>query len=246
MGYDELIAEALATPFEGWDFGVFSGRMIEAAVPWSYEDLARERLTPASALLDMGTGGGELLSSLAPLPPRVAATEGYAPNLPIARRRLEPLGVEVRAVGEDDVLPFPDGSFDLVLNRHESYDPAEVWRVLADGGVFITQQVGGHDLEEINKALGAPLHEYRDWDLASASAGLSAAGFEIIWQQEAKISTTFHDIGALVLFLRITPWQVPGFEVARYGSELRALHASMPFEATAHRFALALRRVSVA
>ncbi|MEO3804959.1 hypothetical protein [Nonomuraea sp. B1E8] len=30
MGYDELLREALATPFEGWDFAVFDGRMTTA------------------------------------------------------------------------------------------------------------------------------------------------------------------------------------------------------------------------
>ncbi|TMR08591.1 hypothetical protein ETD86_47135 [Nonomuraea turkmeniaca] len=54
--------------------------------------------------------------------------------------------------------------------------------------------------------------------------------------------TTFHDIGALVLFLRMVPWQVPDFDVARYDGRLRALHSAMrqgrPLRATARRFAL--------
>ncbi|GGL48999.1 hypothetical protein GCM10014719_57780 [Planomonospora parontospora subsp. antibiotica] len=39
--------------------------------------LLRGCLTGAPSLLDLGTGGGEFLSGLAPLPPRTAATEGY-------------------------------------------------------------------------------------------------------------------------------------------------------------------------
>ncbi|MEU0571043.1 class I SAM-dependent methyltransferase [Nonomuraea sp. NPDC005983] len=248
MGYDELIAEGLTTPFEGWDFGVFRGRLTEKAdaLPWSYERLVRQRLPQVGSLLDLGTGGGELLASLAPLPPRTAATEGYEPNLPIARRRLEPMGVEVAEVGDDDALPFADGSFELVVDRHESYDPQEVRRVLTRDGVFVTQQVGGRDLEEVNQALGAPPHTYRDWDLSAAAAELTDAGFEITWQDEARVPAAFHDIGALVLFLRITSWQVPDFEPDRYAHRLRALHEEMerghPLEVTYHRFALLAAR----
>lgn len=39
--------------------------------------------------------GGEFLSSLSPLPKYTCATEGYEPNIIIARNRLEPLGVKV-------------------------------------------------------------------------------------------------------------------------------------------------------
>ncbi|GII94067.1 class I SAM-dependent methyltransferase [Sinosporangium siamense] len=250
MSYDDLVGEALTVPFEGWDFGVFRGRMIEesGALPWSYEEMVKERLPYAGSLLDLGTGGGELLASFAPLPEGTVATEGWAPNVPVARKRLEPMGVRVVEVGDDDRLPLPDRSFELVVSRHESYDLDELRRVLKPGGTFVTQQVGGADLAEINTALGAEPHEYAGWDLASAAAQLTEAGFEVSWRGEAKVATVFHDVGALVLFLRITPWHVPGFDVERYGDRLRALHEEMragrPLTAHAHRFALIARPVS--
>ncbi|MET9293207.1 class I SAM-dependent methyltransferase [Streptomyces sp. NPDC003077] len=245
--YEELLAEGLTTPFEGWDMGVFRGRFTETetALPWSYPGLVRERLPQAPSLLDLGTGGGEVLTSLAPLPARTAATESYPPNVPVARRNLEPLGIEVAEVGDDDKLPFPDDAFALITSRHESYDPEEIRRVLTPDGTFVTQQVGGRDLEEVNQALGAPEHDYRDWDLASAAEELTDAGLEIVWRQEARIAATFRDIGALALFLRITPWQVPDFTPERYADRLRALHEEMragrPLTVTCHRFALVAR-----
>ncbi|GAA2205358.1 hypothetical protein GCM10009850_008320 [Nonomuraea monospora] len=126
-----------------------------------------------------------------------------------------------------------------MLNRHAGYDPAEVRRLLAPGGTYLTQQVSGHDLAELNTALGAPPHPAHGWDLATATAGL---GLTVTWSAAASFTTTFHDVGALVLFLRAVSWQVPGFEVAAYEDRLRALHEEMcrgrPLKATAHRFAL--------
>jgi SAM-dependent methyltransferase len=227
---------------EGWDFGPLRGRVVEEPLPWSYERLLRERLLGAASLLDLGTGGGEFLSRLGPLPPRTAATEGYPPNLPVARRRLEPMGVEVVAVGEDDALPFSCGSFAVVADRHESYDPYEVRRVLTGDGLFVTQQVGGRDLEEVNQALGAAPLGRHGWDLARASGALAEAGLVVTRSEEARVRTAFHDVGALVLFLRLVSWQVRDFDVERYAHRLRALHEEMergrPLIAHAHRFIL--------
>ena len=145
-----------AVPFKGWDFSHLQGRMIEEQLPWDYARIVLDALPAAEALLDMGTGGGEFLNDLRPLPPYTRATEGYAPNIRLARERLEPLGVKVYEVEDDTRLPFGDAEFDLVINRHESYEPAEVRRILHPGGRFVTQQVGGQNNTDLNALLGAP------------------------------------------------------------------------------------------
>lgn len=53
------------------------------------------------------------------------------------------MGIQVEEVDGVDKLPFKDSSFDVVANRHESFDVGEVYRVLRPGGYFVTQQVGG-------------------------------------------------------------------------------------------------------
>ncbi|MEV4416405.1 class I SAM-dependent methyltransferase [Catellatospora sp. NPDC049609] len=247
MTYAQLVGDALHTPFEGWDFGVFRGRYTQGSPSWDYRELVRERLRAAGSLLDLGTGGGELLASLAPLPPVTAATEAYPPNVGVARRRLAPLGVTVHDTSGDPArLPLPDASFDLVLSRHEAYVPAEVHRVLRPGGTFVTQQVGGRDLEQLNAALGGPPHAYRDWDLDTAVRGVEQAGLIVLDAHEELVPAALHDIGAVVLLLRITPWQIPGFDVDGYGPRLRDLHtrlsAGTPLPVTCHRFLVTARR----
>ncbi|PSL08550.1 methyltransferase family protein [Haloactinopolyspora alba] len=245
--YDELVAAAMAHPFEGWDFSELNPRMREESTSWSYARLARSALAGAGAALDLGTGGGELLSMLGPLPPRTIATEGWAPNVDVARRRLEPLGVEVVDVtAAPSELPVPDASMDVVLNKHEEFDPAEVARVLRPGGTFVTQQVGGRDLEGLNEALGAPPLEYAEHDLAGSVRDVERCGLRVTASGEEFPPTRFTDIGAVVLFLRIAPWQVGEFTLDAYDAPLRALHdrirADDGFDVWAHRFHLVAER----
>ncbi|MFF2375261.1 hypothetical protein ACFVUW_12875 [Streptomyces xiamenensis] len=67
-GYEELVAAAMAAPVGGWDFGALAGRVRGSDPSWSYPRAARARLAGAERLLDIDTGGGELLAALGPLP----------------------------------------------------------------------------------------------------------------------------------------------------------------------------------
>ncbi len=240
--FEQLIAEAEHQPFSGWDFAYLHGRMEERTTTWDYADQVRGRLPGVDALLDMGTGGGEFLSGLAPLPRRTAATEGYAPNVEIARARLEPMGVEVVPIvgAPDNVdiapgegrgsLPFPDDHFSLIINRHESYYPAEVYRILRPSGTFITQQVGTEHDQELITLLGGPTGPERAWNLDFAVRQLEQAGFRILDRREEYPETIFRDIGAVVYYLRAVPWELPGFSVESHRDRLAALHRRIEAE----------------
>ena len=244
--FDALVAAAERQSFAGWDFSWVRGRVVETALPWVYRHEVLRRVPAAEALLDMDTGGGEFLAGLAaerPLPARTAATEGYGPNIPIARDRLGPLGVDVVAVGEDEPpLPFPDATFDLVINRHGSFPAGEIARVLRPGGTFLTQQVGGGNLAAVNELLGAPPYPYAHWTLEAAVAALRSAGLVVPRAEEAFPGVTFTDVGALVFQLRAVEWQVPGFTVAAYRDALRRLHERMPVTVAGHRFLIEAAR----
>lgn len=233
-------------PVEGWDFSELEGRYVEQHPPWSYEQLARAVLLDADSVLDMGTGGGEVLLSLADaLPRRTVATEGWPPNLPIARRALRELGVEVVEYDAEHapVMPFQDGRFDLVLNRHEAYDAKQVLRVLRPGGVFLTQQVDGRDFEETHAIFGGHT-AYPHITLDRLRDEALAAGFEVGQCEEWRGQTRFTDVAALVRYFAWVPWEVPeDFDVDRYADQLLALHASgRPLVFTQRRFYLLLRR----
>jgi len=246
--FDRRIAEAMASPIVGWDPSPIASRWLAGHPPWDFRALLRGHLDRASTLLDLGTGGGEFLSSLAPLPRRTFATEGYPPNLPVARRRLEPMGVEVVPIGTDNRIPLPDGSVELVVSRHEEFDPREVRRVLSPGGTFLTQQVGVANYGEINARLGlraAPATNALE-NAASLTAEVTAAGLRVSDAREARYADSFRDVGALVWYLRFAPWQAPGFSIERFRPVLEALHDEIEriggFTVTAHRLLLVADR----
>src|SRR6478736_3023674 len=182
---------------------------------WSYGSEAFRLIQDSNAALDMGTGGGEFLSLLQPFPHVMYATEGYKPNVPIAKKRLEPLGVKVVERTEDENLPFKDDTFDLILNQHESFCASEVHRILSTQGTFFTQQVGGLDCSRINECIGAPINK------------------------EFSVQR-FYDIGALVFYLKAIPWQVPNFDVETYIEGLYNIHGIIQskgfFDVKQHRF----------
>src|SRR5215207_8474199 len=129
-------------PFEGWNFSYLKGHYSEEQPPWSYEQMVRDLLPGADSVLDMGTGGGEkLLEFKDALPANTVATEGYAPNVPVARANLEPNGIRVvdYDLEVNPRMPFDDNTFALIINRHEAFDAKEVARILQPGGIFLTQ-----------------------------------------------------------------------------------------------------------
>jgi len=111
--------EETAAHIHGWDFSHIHGRYEEEAdLPWEYAAIVRRYLNDGLRILDYDTGGGEFLLSLHHPYDQTAATEGYPPNVKLCRDTLLPLGIDFRECHDPAHIPFPDGSFDRILNRH--------------------------------------------------------------------------------------------------------------------------------
>jgi SAM-dependent methyltransferase len=240
--FEELVAEADAAPIEGWDFSWLDGRATEDRPSWGYAGMVAEWARRARRMLDLQSGGGELLAGLSRFPPLLVAAEGYPPNVPVADRRLRPRGARVVAAHDDrPSLPFAADSFDLVTSRH----PVTAWweeiaRVLQPGGTYLSQQVGPHSVGELSTFLLDPPEPGSKRDPALARAGAEAAGLTVSDLRTERLRTVFFDIGAVVYFLRLVVWIVPGFSAGTFEPGLRALHQEIedhgPFVAHATRF----------
>ncbi|MBM7494898.1 SAM-dependent methyltransferase [Micromonospora luteifusca] len=238
---EDLIADAAAAPVDGWDFGWLAGRATEERPPWGYARLVADRMARADAALDVDTGGGEVLAEV-PRPPKLlTATESWPPNVEVARRTLRRVGATVVAVAPDGPLPFRDSSFDLVVSRHPvRTDWRQTARVLRPGGTFLSQQIGAGTMRELSEAILGPLPPPTQRHPEHVVAAAEAAGLRVVDLRHAILRAAFHDIGAVVWFLRKVIWTVPGFTVDRYREQLRDLHRRIadegPFVAHARRF----------
>jgi SAM-dependent methyltransferase len=149
----------------------------------------------------------------------------------LAEARLGPLGVEVVRVSltPEGRMPFEDGEFDLILNRHSGLNGAEVARVLAPGGVFLTQQIHGLWAQDLLAAFGA-VPQWPDAMPETDVPRLEAAGLEIRTVESWQGKLTFQDVGAIVYYLKAVPWLVPGFSVATHTDDLLRLHTRLERE----------------
>ncbi|MER6390761.1 methyltransferase domain-containing protein [Streptomyces sp. NPDC001523] len=247
--FDHLVAEAESVSVDGWDFSWLDGRATEQRPSWGYQKLLGERLSRVSSVLDVQTGGGEVLAGAGVLPPLAVATESWPPNVAKATRLLHPLGAVVVADSDEPPLPFGDEAFELVSSRH----PVTVWwdeiaRVLTPGGTYFSQQVGPASVFELVEYFLGPQAEEvrRGRHPDDAVAGARKAGLEIVDLRSERLRTEFNDIGAVIYFLRKVIWMVPGFTVGHYRDRLRELHERIeregPFVAHTARFLVEARK----
>ena len=249
--FEALLAEGEAVPTAGWAFTWFDGRASEARPPWGYSRLLARAVTSARKVLDLQTGGGEVLAEALEAggarPEVLRTTESWPPNIALASAKLARWGGQVLESDDRGPFPFGDNSFDLVSCRHPTVVVwREIARMLVSLGTYLSQQVGNGSVRELTEAMvgqydvgGSRLPE-------RAATSARDAGLEVVHLEQASLSMTFNDIAAVVVFLRKVIWIVPGFTVERYREPLWRLHcriiAEGPFHATSERFLIECRK----
>ena len=232
----------------GWDFSHIDGRYKDGEnVPWNYDAIVRSYLKKETKLLDYDTGGGEYLLTLGHPYENTSATEGYPPNVELCREKLIPLGIDLRECDNPSKIPFPDESFDLIINRHGDFDPVEIRRLLRPDGIFVTQQVGGeNDRELVERVLPDVPKPFPHLNLKEQRAAFEQAGFEILRSEESFQPIVFYDMGAFVWFAHIIEWEFPDFSVDRCFEQLINMQREMDeqgkIEGVAHRYLIVARK----
>ncbi|QIK56396.1 class I SAM-dependent methyltransferase [Erysipelothrix sp. HDW6A] len=235
-----------AASFSGWDFSYLDNRWEMEDLPWDYSEIVKNYLSPDLLLLDMGTAGGENLLSFNHPFNNTSVTEGYEPNYQLCKKILEPLGVTVKFC-DDDLLPYDSCSFDIIMNRHESYNLSEVLRTLKPGGVFITQQVGAMNNYKLSEFLLDIPHILKIENTLDHNIHIAEnLGFEILNKNEFYARLRFFDIGALVYYAKIIEWEFPNFSVSKHFGKLSLLDDILDnqgfIDTIEHRYLLVLRK----
>lgn len=232
----------------GWDFSHIHGRYEEEQdLPWDYESVVRHYLTQDTELLDCDTGGGEFLLSLKHPYCKTSATEGYPPNVAICKETFAPLGVHFTECNNASAIPFSDASFDMIINRHGDFDPTELYRLLKNDGIFVTEQVGGeNDRDLVDMVLPGTEKPFPHLNLKEQRKAFESAGFQILQAEEAFRPILFYDVAAFVWFARIVEWEFPGFSVDSCFENLLKMHKIIENDGritgTIHRYLIVARK----
>ncbi len=247
----ELWKKEEENSFKGWDFSHLKNRWIDEKLPWDYREILDKYLKPDYKLLDMGTGGGEFLLTLNHPYNNTSVTEMWEPNVKLCKEKLAPLGIDVKQVFNDSELPFEDNTFDMIINRHESFDIKEVRRILKPNGIFITQQVGGKNNEILSKALIKDFKPaFPEHTLDNNVKKFQENFFEVLYADEFFPYLRFKDVGALVFCAKIIEWEFPNFSVYNSFEELYKLNEEIKvkgyIESIEHRFITVCRKLNKA
>lgn len=187
---DEILSEVKAR--QGWDFSAMN--VVRQPVPWEYQDVVRGYLRPADTVLDVGTGGGEQMRTLAPafghglgidIDPEMVRIAGTSPG---------PANLSFR-LGDHRLGSVPE-TFDVVLCRQAPFDLDAVAKRLRPGGYFLTQQVGERNMACVKDALGQadpPVPVSRDQ--------VRASGLRLVAFMEYDVEYVVRDIESLVFWL---------------------------------------------
>ncbi len=217
-------------PFEGWNFSHLKRRVTEEKPPWNYVKTAKKLAKGCLCVLDIDTGGGEVLSKIISRRHKCYAIEGYTTNVRVARKNLKRLGVNVIYANSSRTFPFNDETFDCVLNRHGAINAKEIYRVLKKDGVFFTQQVDTRkNLIDLLRIFGAQPKWVFNY-LQYRKKELVQLGFTPLKAHEWKGNIIFKDVGALVYFLKATSWLVDNFSVRSHHKYLERLQKKLEKE----------------
>ncbi|VDG24393.1 SAM-dependent methyltransferase [Lactiplantibacillus mudanjiangensis] len=199
---------------QGWTFSHLDGRWESAPLPWDYRKFVEAHLTSSAMWLDMDTGGGELMSHFHHPADKTVVTEGWGPNIKLLQSKLATSKIKLIADPDENLAAVPDETFDVITNSHGATPIAAIVKKLRPGGWFITQQVGATNNFSLSRFLDADYTPaYPDNTLIHVCSQLQDAGMRLDYQAGAFAKLSFLDVGAIVYYATVIPWEFPDFDL---------------------------------
>ncbi|MBW7457429.1 class I SAM-dependent methyltransferase [Paenibacillus sepulcri] len=195
----------------GWDFSKVQCE--SEGVKWDFYSEVTRRCRKSDLLLDIGTGGGEALLSIADCAALLVGIDDSPGMIQEALANLEQSkksNVRILPMNAEKI-DFPAAFFNVVSCRHAPFSAQEIARVLEGGGVFLTQQVSEDDKLNLIRAFGRGQKAAQDGTLKNKySSELSEAGFSDIQSFDFDATEYYKTYEDLVFLLKHTPI-IPNF-----------------------------------
>lgn len=227
----------------GWDFS--SMRTIRGTVPWDYASVVKRYLSPEAEVLDVGTGGGELMIELSPYFRNALGVDIDPDMVRVADAKAHAARCSNLTFRVDDAsLRGICDRFDVVVNRQAPYDLPAVSRHVRPGGWFITQQVGEHNMTNVARALGRE----RPPPSTITREAVLQSGLEVVEFCEYDVEHVVEDIESLVFWLTaldVLHTNIQGSDALGTAEDLnRVLHGNVDhrgFVTNEHRYLVIAR-----
>ncbi|MCD6114670.1 methyltransferase domain-containing protein [bacterium] len=202
----------------GWDFSKITKRTKVVGKKWDYIKVVKKYINKETILLDIGTGGGELLLKIAPFVKKACGIDHSRSMIKTARKNLAKSkipNVEFK-LADAKRIPFSKEYFNVVICRHSDFYPKEVFRVLKPNGIFITQQVGEKDKENIKKIFGRGQHFGKRVGtlMNKYLQELKKTGFKILKKNTYNALEYYANMEDLIFLLKNTPI-IPDFNIKK-------------------------------
>jgi len=196
----------------GWDFSKV--KSVSEGVAWDFYDEVIQSCKKSDLLLDIGTGGGEALLSIADSALLLIGIDLSTGMIETALNNLKQSNKpNIRFLQMDaEKLDFPDHLFNVVSCRHSAFSAKEIAKVLVNDGVFLAQQVSENDKLNLKEAFGrGQAFGTKKGVLKNQYiAELADAGFTDIQSFEYNATDYFETDEDFIFLLKHTPI-VPNF-----------------------------------
>jgi len=230
------------SPRRGWDFARTADQ--RASTPWDYAAVVSERTDDRDDLLDVGTGGGEMLLSFAD---RIGSGVGIDLDPEMVELAIEngrgASNISFRQ--SSHLLENVPESFDVVVDRHAPFSLDAVRSHLRQDGLFITQQVGERNMANVKGVLSGDLPPAPITREMFADPGVRLVDF-----REYDVEYVVHDVESLVFWLSaldLLHADVDGSravaDVDTFNAVLRGNVTSDGFVTNEHRYLAIAQRV---
>lgn len=178
---------------KGWDFSSMNTQ--RQPVPWDYMDIVALYLNSKDHVLDIGTGGGEKFIKLSPLFKSGIGID-IDPEMVIEAKKNGKETHNIAFYQDSDHLENTEDKFDVIINRHASFDLKAVFNHLRSGGYFITQQVGEKNMLNMKKALNIVS------DTAICKEDIEKSGLKLLAFMEYNVQYIVNDVESLIFWLQ--------------------------------------------
>ena len=196
----------------GWDFSKI--KCISEGLQWDFYNEVTKVCNKSDLLLDIGTGGGEAILSIADSAYLLIGIDHSTGMMETAATNAAKSGIpNVRFLQMDaEHLVFPEHFFNVVSSRHSCIYPKEIAKVLVQGGIFLTQQVSESDKLNIKEAFGrGQAFGTKNGTLKNQYiTELREAGFTDIQTFESNVTEYYQTPEDLLFLLKHTPI-IPNF-----------------------------------